>query len=145
LGPTATAAQAAPVAASQAAEQSARAYLRLARGYAAAGRIGEAIQAWHQAARLDPANHTTWQDLSIALLRIGRLPDAIGAFRRAIAPKPDFAPAHHMLGTTQEAQGNEAMAVGALRGGDGAFRCREPAARAHREARPGRAASSSTG
>ncbi len=115
LGPSVAAAAAAPVEASQAAEQSARAYLGLARGYAAAGRIGEAIQAWRQAARLDPANHTTWQDLGVALQQVGRLPEAIGAFRRAIAAKPDFAPAHHLLGTTLEAQGNASLAVGALR------------------------------
>ncbi len=116
LGPTtAPAAPAAPVETSAAGEETARAYLNLARGYVAAKRIGDAIQAWRQATRLDPSNHLAWQDLGTALLQIGRLPDAIGAFRRAIAAKPDFAPAHHMLGMALESQGNETMAVGALR------------------------------
>jgi len=117
LGPTtvAAAAPAAAVETSQAGEETARAYLNLARGYLAARRVGDAIQAWRQATRLDPTNHAAWQDLGVALMQIGRLPDAIGAFRRAIAAKPDFAPAHHMLGMALEAQGNETMAVGALR------------------------------
>lgn len=116
LGPkTAPAAPAAPVETSQAGEESARAYLNLARGYMAARRIGDAIQAWRQATRLDPANHVAWQDLGSALMQIGRLPDAIGAFRRAIVAKPDFAAAHHMLGMALESQGNETLAVGALR------------------------------
>jgi tetratricopeptide (TPR) repeat protein len=116
LGPaSAPAASAAPVETTQAAEQSANAYLNLARGYAKAGRIGDAIQAWRQAARIDPANHVAWQELGLALMQIARLPDAIGAFRRAIAAKPDFAAGHHMLGLALEAQGNETMAVGALR------------------------------
>ena len=116
LGPsTAPAAPAAPVETSAAGEESARAYLNLARGYVAARRLGDAIQAWKQATRLDPTNHVAWQDLGTALMQIGRLPDAIGAFRRAIVAKPDFAPAHHMLGMALESQGNETMAVGALR------------------------------
>src|SRR5580658_11171706 len=86
LGPSPTqAAPAAPVETSAAGEESARAYLNLARGYVGARRMGDAIQAWKQATRLDPTNHTAWQDLGTALMRIGRLPDAIGAFRRAIA------------------------------------------------------------
>jgi tetratricopeptide (TPR) repeat protein len=105
----------APVATSQAGGESARAYINLARGYRAAGRHSDAIQALRQATRLDPANHGTWQDLGIALTQIGRLPEAIGAFRRAIAAKADFVPAHHMLGVTLEAQGNETLAVNALR------------------------------
>ncbi len=117
LGPAAGAAPvpAAPVATSQAGGESARAYINLARGYRAAGRNGDAIQALRQATRLDPANHGTWQDLGIVLTQIGRLPEAIGAFRRAIAAKADFVPAHHMLGVTLEAQGNETLAVSALR------------------------------
>ena len=90
----------------QAAEQSAVAYLNLARGYRAAGRLAEAIQAWRQATRLDPANHLAWHDLGGALMQAGRLPEAIGAFRRAIMAKRDFAPSHHMLGVALEAQGD---------------------------------------
>jgi len=116
LGPAiAPAAPAAQAEVSQAGAESARAYLNLARGYVAARRIDDAIQAWRQATRLDPTNHVAWQDLGVAQMQIGRLPDAIGAFRRAIVAKPDFAPAHHMLGMALEAQGNETMAVGALR------------------------------
>jgi len=116
LGPSTTpTAPAAPVETSAAGEESARAYLNLARGYIAARRVGDAIQAWRQATRLDPTNHAAWQDLGVALMQIGRLPDAIGAFRRAIVAKPDFAAAHHMLGMALESQGNETMAVGALR------------------------------
>jgi tetratricopeptide (TPR) repeat protein len=116
LGPSpAKAAPAAPVETSAAGEESARAYLNLARGYAAARRTGDAIQAWKQATRLDPTNHVAFQDMGVALLQMGRLPDAIGAFRRAILAKPDFAAAHHMLGMALESQGNESMAVGALR------------------------------
>jgi tetratricopeptide (TPR) repeat protein len=116
LGPASTpAVPATPVETSAAGEDSARAYLNLARGYVAAKRFGEAIQAWRQATKLDPANHVAWQDLGTALQQIGRPAEAIGAFRRAIAAKPDFAPAHHMLGMALESQGNETMAVGALR------------------------------
>jgi tetratricopeptide (TPR) repeat protein len=116
LGPSRTqAAPAAPVETSAAGEESARAYLNLARGYSGARRMGDAIQAWKQATRLDPSNHVAFQDMGVALLQMGRLPDAIGAFRRAILAKPDFAPAHHMLGMALESQGNESMAVGALR------------------------------
>jgi tetratricopeptide (TPR) repeat protein len=107
----APAAPAAPAEASQTGEESARAYLNLARGYVADRRTDDAIQAWRQAARLDPANHAAWQDLGVALMQIGRLPDAIGAFRRAIAAKPDFAPAYHKLGMALEAEGNATMAV----------------------------------
>ncbi len=116
LGPNAApAAPKAPVETSAAGEESSRAYLNLARGYVAARRMGDAIQAWRQATRLDPTNHAAFQDMGVALMQMGRLPDAIGAFRRATVAKPDFAPAHHMLGMALEAQGNESMAVGALR------------------------------
>jgi tetratricopeptide (TPR) repeat protein len=116
LGPsTAPVAPVAPVEATHAQEESAQAYLNLARGYRAAGRVGDSIQAWRQATRLDPGNHTAWHDLGAVLMQVGRLPDAIGAFRRAIVAKPDFAQAHHMLGIALEAQGNETMAIVALR------------------------------
>jgi tetratricopeptide (TPR) repeat protein len=105
----------APAEASQTGEEAARAYFNLARGYAAVGRIGDAIQAWRQATRLDPANHVAWQDLGMALIQIGRLPDAIGAFSSAIAAKPDFGPAYHGLGMALEAEGNATMAVDVLR------------------------------
>jgi acyl-coenzyme A synthetase/AMP-(fatty) acid ligase len=65
--------------------------------------------------RLDPANQADWQEQGVALLRGGRLPEAIDAFRRVIAAMPDSAPAHHMLGQALEAQGNETVAVEALR------------------------------
>src|ERR1019366_9009585 len=49
LGPkTAPTAPAAPVETSQAGEESARAYLNLARGYVTAGRIGDAIPGWRE-------------------------------------------------------------------------------------------------
>ena len=116
LGPAVTPAAPAPRAeVSQAGEESAQAYLDLARGYGKAGRLDDAVQAWRQAARLTPANHIAWQELGGALMQLGRLPDAIGAFRRAILAKPDFASAHHMLGLALEAQGNGTMAVAALR------------------------------
>ena len=115
FGPASTpAAPAEPFLTSQAEGKSARAYLNLARGYIAAGRIGDAIQAWRQATKLDPADHVAWQELGAALMQIGRLPDAIGALRRAIAAKPDFTLAYHKLGIALEAQGNEIMALGAL-------------------------------
>ncbi len=95
--------------------ESAAAYLNLARGYMGAGRVGDAIQAWRQATRLDPSNHTAWFDLGSTLMQVGRLVDAIGAFRRGIAAKPDWAPAHHMLGVALEQQGNEVQAMAALR------------------------------
>jgi tetratricopeptide (TPR) repeat protein len=115
LGPsTAPVEPVAPPETTQAAEQSAAAYVNLARGYRAAGRLGDAIQAWRQATRLDPGNHATWHDLGGALMQAGRLPDAIGAFRRAIAAKRDFVPSQHMLGVALEAQGNEIQALGAL-------------------------------
>jgi tetratricopeptide (TPR) repeat protein len=95
-------------------EESATAYINLARGYLAVGRAGDAIHAWRRATRLDPSNHLAWCDLGGVLMQIGRLPEAIGAYRRAIMAKPDYALAHHMLGVALEQQGNETQALGAL-------------------------------
>lgn len=95
-------------------EESSTAYINLARGYLAAGRGHAAIQAFRQAARLDPTNHAVWHDLGGLLLQAGRLPDAIGAFRRAIQARPDYVPSLHMLGVALEQQGNEMQAVQVL-------------------------------
>ena len=96
-------------------EESATAYLNLARGYLAAGRARDAVQAFRQATRLDPGNHTAWFDLANLLFRGGRLAEAIGAFRRAVTAKPDFANGYHMLGVALEQQGNEMQALTALK------------------------------
>lgn len=95
-------------------EESATAYINLGRGYLAARRPADAIQAWRQATRLDPSNHQTWFDLGGLLLQVGRVTEAIGAYRRAVTAKPDYAAAHHMLGVALEQQGNEVQALGAL-------------------------------
>src|ERR1700678_2772907 len=70
LGPsTAPAEPVAQPGTTQAAEPSQLASLSLARGYRAAGRLGDAIQAWRQATRLDPGNHVAWHDLGSALMQ----------------------------------------------------------------------------
>jgi tetratricopeptide (TPR) repeat protein len=96
-------------------EGSAAAYVTLARGYVGARRVGDAIQTYRQATRLDPANHAIWYELADVLFQLGRMPEAIGALRRAVSAKPDFAAGHHLLGKALEQQGNEIQAIGALR------------------------------
>jgi len=53
-----------------------------------AGRPSDAVVPLREAARLQPSNPIIQHDLGLAYLEIGRVPDAIAAFQRAVASNP---------------------------------------------------------
>jgi tetratricopeptide (TPR) repeat protein len=95
--------------------QAARLFLDLAARCWGAGRAEDALMAWRQAVRHDPNNYTALYYLGFARLRAQQVPQAIDLLRRAIAAKPDYAPAHHAMGMALEIQGDDCAAIEALR------------------------------
>ena len=77
------------------------------------GRYDEALQAFDQVLRLDPANAETWNAKGSALFQMGRYSDAVRCFKTAIGLKPSFSDAWNNEAAALCAMGryNEAMAA----------------------------------
>src|ERR1700745_2081236 len=80
--------------------------LALATKLLRAGRQADAIAPLRDAALLRPSNPTIQHDLGLACLEVGRLPEAIAAFERAVASNPRYADAYFRLGIALEKLGN---------------------------------------
>jgi tetratricopeptide (TPR) repeat protein len=91
--------------------EAAQAQHRLGILYAQSGRMAQAAEQLSAAARLEPGNPVFLSDAGNAYLAMGRMEDAIGAFRKAIARRPDFADAHFNLGNALSQHGRLDEAV----------------------------------
>jgi len=65
----------------------------------------------------DPSDAMAWYGLGSALVNLERPGEAVDAFRRALAHKPDYTAAQRELGRSLLAAGDAAGAVEALRAG----------------------------
>lgn len=81
-----------------------------------AGQLGLAQSHYQRAAKLDPANASTWHLLGVCALQGGNLPMAAKHLRACIKLSPGFAEAHNNLGVTLRRMGRHAESVGAFRG-----------------------------
>src|SRR5271155_2551173 len=84
--------------------------LALATQFLRAGRPVDAITPLRDAALLEPSNPVVQHDLGLACLEVGRVPDAIAAFQRAVASNPRYDDAYFRLGIASEKLGNIAAA-----------------------------------
>jgi tetratricopeptide (TPR) repeat protein len=64
-----------------------------------------------EAAQLQPSNPIIQHDLGLACLEIGRLPDAIAAFQRAVASNPRYTDAYFRMGIAMEKLGDFGGAI----------------------------------
>jgi tetratricopeptide (TPR) repeat protein len=78
-----------------------------------AGRPTEALQPLQQAAIMQPFNSAIQHDLGVVCLQTGLLPDAVAAFRAALAANPSFAQASLGLGIALQTQGYNVAAIAA--------------------------------
>ena len=78
-----------------------------------AARPAEALHALRRAACIQPADAAIQHDLGMLCLRAGHLPEAVGAFRAALAANPRSAAACLHLGIALQAEGDEAGALAA--------------------------------
>jgi tetratricopeptide (TPR) repeat protein len=92
------------------------AQLRLAEALIDKQKPEEALAPAAEAARLDPNDHTAWNTLGIAQISSGRIEDATGSFRKALALFADGA-AHCNLGRALIKRGEFAEALEHMRAG----------------------------
>ena len=71
-----------------------------------AGRPGDAIAPLSEAGLLQPLNSIIQHDLGLACLEVGRVPDAVAAFRRAVAINARYADAYFRIGIALEKMGD---------------------------------------
>src|SRR6202035_694882 len=83
-----------------------RPLLTLATQFLKEGRPADAVAPLRQAAYLQPSDPTIQHDLGLACLEIGRLPEAIAAFQRAVSSNPRYADAYFRLGIALEKLGD---------------------------------------
>jgi len=69
---------------------------------AQAGDMEEAAALFQKAVQAEPDNVNAWNNLGLALRKIGRNEQAVKAYRQAIAVKPDFALVYKNLGIVLE-------------------------------------------
>src|SRR2546430_14080811 len=79
--------------------------LALATKLLRAGRPADAIAPLRDAALLAPSNPIIQHDLGLACLEVGRVPDAIAAFERAVASDPRYTDAYFRIGIALEKLG----------------------------------------
>src|SRR5258708_16920296 len=91
------------------------ALLARAAEFVSAGRPAEAILTLQDAACAQPSNAAIQHDLGFLCLQAARLPEAVAAFRAALAADPRFAQASLCLGIALQEQGDTAGALGAYR------------------------------
>jgi len=89
--------------------------MRIAERFLRAKQHASAIEPLLQAARLAPGNAGILNDLGMAFLITGRLPDAIRSLRRAIELRPTSGDTHYNLGLALEQAGDRDGAVSAHR------------------------------
>jgi len=94
-----------------AAPQEVASLLALATELLRAERPVDAIAPLRDAALLQPSNPIIQHDLGLACLEVGRVPDAIAAFERAVASNPRYADAYFRLGIALEKLGNVGGAI----------------------------------
>jgi tetratricopeptide (TPR) repeat protein len=87
---------------------------RLAVNYAEAARPDKAVVYYRRAAEHHP-HHVIYFSLGSALQKLGRLDDAVAAFRKSIELKPTFTMALYELGVIYLAQGRLAESLDSLR------------------------------
>src|SRR5215472_11763770 len=80
--------------------------LALATQLLRAGRPADAIAPLSDAARLEPGNSLIQHDLGLACLEVGRIPEAIAAFERAVSQNPRYGDAWFRLGIALETLGD---------------------------------------
>ena len=73
-------------------------------------KFGEAVAPLRAAARLSPEDAALHYDLGVALQESGQIPDAITAYRRALALAADLR-THHNLASALQASGDMAAAL----------------------------------
>src|SRR5437667_2326366 len=71
----------------------------------------DAVVPLSEAALLQPSNPVIHHDLGLAWLEIGRLPDAIAAFRCAVASNPRYADAYFRMAIAMEKLGDFGGAI----------------------------------
>ncbi len=76
-----------------------------------AGLPADAIVPLRDAALLQPSNPIIQHDLGLACLEVGRIPEAIEAFERAVDSNPRYADAYFRLGIALEKLGNIDAAI----------------------------------
>src|SRR5580692_5073135 len=69
------------------------------------------LRAGRPADALAPSNPVIQHDLGLACLEVGRIPDAIAAFERAVASNPRYTDAYFRLGIASEKLGNIGEAI----------------------------------
>jgi tetratricopeptide (TPR) repeat protein len=87
--------------------------LALATQFLRARRPADAIPPLRDAARIEPSNAIIQHDLGLACLEVGRIPDSIAAFERAVANNPRYGDAYFRLGIAFEKLGNIGGAIAA--------------------------------
>jgi tetratricopeptide (TPR) repeat protein len=92
-----------------------RRYLTEAHRLRTDGRFQEAVPLLRQAAQLDPANATVWNDLGLTLLDCGRLAEAEHSLATAVRSDPKLAVAHYNLGQVLWQLGKRDEAISAYR------------------------------
>ena len=75
------------------------------------GKFEEALSHFRRAVAKDPSNADAWFQVGYCCGKLGRLQDAIDAFKHANRIKPDYAEAHHILGLMYLLAGNKASAL----------------------------------
>lgn len=71
----------------------------------------QAIRAYLQAVRLDPAFVEAWTNLGYAYRKVRDYPRSVEAYQRALRLRPDYAPAHDYLARTYLAMGDRQKAL----------------------------------
>ena len=79
------------------------------------GRPADAIAPLREAALLQPSDPIIQHDLGLACLEIGRVPEAIAAFQRAVSSNPRYADAYFRMGIALEKLGDRGSADRGLR------------------------------
>jgi len=87
------------------------AQLLAGRRLTSAGRLDEALAAYREAIRLNPAYDTAYYNMGITLSRQGRQQEAIAAYRQALHLKPDNVDAHVNLGAALAQSGELQEAI----------------------------------
>jgi tetratricopeptide (TPR) repeat protein len=95
--------------------RSAMAYYVQGRALSALKRYPEAIGAYLQTLRLDPADVNALNNLGNAYRQIGRFQDALHSYREALRVNPDFMRAWHNIGVTYYSLKGQAGIMEALK------------------------------
>ena len=82
---------------------------------AALGQIARAVEHLRQAVRLQPNYAEAHENLGVALMQQGKLPEAAACLQKALSLAPDDAAAHHNLGLTFRMLGRLEEGVASLR------------------------------